>query len=82
MEARVLRGSVDAGSIAIQPLGDCSIGIVIIRIHGGIAHHLAAAGRAAEGSKAEHRPGGQIVLAGHAMMGLFCTDPAPAPEAG
>jgi glycogen operon protein len=40
-----------------------------------------AAGRAAEGSEAEHRPGGQIVLAGHAMMVLRRTDPAPAPSA-
>ena len=40
-----------------------------------------AAGRAAEGSETEHRPGGQIVLAGHAMMVLRRTDPAPAPPA-
>src|SRR5215468_856132 len=44
-----------------------------------------AAGQAAEGGAAEHRPGGQIVLAGHSMMVLRRTDPAPAgeaPEAG
>ena len=41
-----------------------------------------AAGRAAEGSENGHRPGGQIVLAGYAMMVLRRTDPAPAPEAG
>jgi glycogen operon protein len=41
-----------------------------------------AAGRAAEGGGTEHRPGGQIVLAGNAMMVLRRTDPAPAPEAG
>jgi glycogen operon protein len=36
-----------------------------------------AAGRSAEDSEGEHRPGGQIVLAGHAMMVLRRTDPAP-----
>jgi glycogen operon protein len=41
-----------------------------------------AAGRAAEGGGTEHRPGGQIALAGHAMMVLRRTDPAAAPEAG
>ena len=41
-----------------------------------------AAGLAAEGSDTGHRPGGQIVLAGHAMTVLRRTDPAPAPEAG
>jgi isoamylase len=41
-----------------------------------------AAGRGAEGSGTEHRPGGQIVLAGHAMMVLLRTDPALAAEAG
>ena len=41
-----------------------------------------AAGRASEGSGTEHEPGGQIVLAGHAMMALRRTDPAPAPQAG
>jgi isoamylase len=41
----------------------------------------AAEGGAAEGGAAEHRPGGQIVLAGHAMMVLRRTDPAPAAEA-
>jgi glycogen operon protein len=40
-----------------------------------------AAGRAAEGSEAGHRPGGQIVLAGNAMMVLRRTDPAPVPSA-
>ena len=40
-----------------------------------------AAGRAAEGSENGHRPGGQIVLAGYAMMVLRRTDPAPAPSA-
>jgi glycogen operon protein len=40
-----------------------------------------AAGRASEGSGTEHRPGGKIVLAGHAMMVLRRTDPAPAPQA-
>jgi isoamylase len=40
-----------------------------------------AAGRASEGSGTEHEPGGQIVLAGHAMMALRRTDPAPAPQA-
>ena len=43
-----------------------------------------AAGRASEGSvtegsASEHRPGGQIVLAGHSMMALRRTDPAPEP---
>ncbi|HEY1344717.1 MAG TPA: glycogen debranching protein GlgX [Streptosporangiaceae bacterium] len=42
----------------------------------------AAEGSVAEGGAAEHRPGGQIVLAGHSMMVLRRTDPAPAPEAG
>jgi isoamylase len=37
-----------------------------------------AAGRATEGSGTEHRPGGQIVLAGHSMMALRRT----APQAG
>jgi isoamylase len=41
-----------------------------------------AAGRAAEGGETGHRPGGQIVLAGHAMMVLRRTDPAPSPEVG
>ena len=41
-----------------------------------------AASRASEGSGTEHGPGGQIVLAGHAMMALRRTDPAPAPQAG
>jgi isoamylase len=41
-----------------------------------------AAARASEGSGTEHGPGGQIVLAGHAMMALRRTDPAPAPQAG
>src|SRR5215813_4557717 len=41
----------------------------------------AAEGSAIEGSAAEHRPGGQIVLAGHSMMVLRRTDPAPAAEA-
>jgi glycogen operon protein len=41
-----------------------------------------AAGRASGGSGTEHGPGGQIVLAGHAMMALRRTDPAPAPQAG
>jgi isoamylase len=40
----------------------------------------AAEGSAAEGSGTEHQPGGQIVLAGHSMMALRRTDPAP--EAG
>jgi glycogen operon protein len=40
-----------------------------------------AAGRAAEGSEAGHRPGGQIVLAGNAMMVLRRADPAPVPSA-
>jgi isoamylase len=39
-----------------------------------------AAARASEGSGTEHGPGGQIVLAGHAMMALRRTDPAPAPQ--
>jgi isoamylase len=38
-----------------------------------------AAGRAAEGSASGHRPGGQIVLAGHSMMALRRTDPVPEP---
>jgi hypothetical protein len=42
----------------------------------------AVEGSVAEGGAAEHRPGGQIVLAGHSMMVLRRTDPAPAPEAG
>jgi isoamylase len=42
----------------------------------------AAEGSAAEAGAAEHRPGGQIELAGHSMMVLRRTDPAPAPEAG
>jgi glycogen operon protein len=45
----------------------------------------AAEDGAAEGGVAEHRPGGQIELAGHSMMVLRRTDPAPAagaPEAG
>jgi isoamylase len=41
----------------------------------------AAEGSTAEGGAAEHRPGGQIVLAGHSMMVLRRTDPAPAAEA-
>ena len=41
----------------------------------------AAEGSAAEGGAAEHRPGRQIVLAGHSMMVLRRTDPAPAAEA-
>jgi glycogen operon protein len=41
-----------------------------------------AAGRASGGSGTEHGPGGQIVLAGHALMALRRTDPAPAPQAG
>ncbi len=41
-----------------------------------------AAGRASEDSGSEHGPGGQIVLAGHAIMALRRTDPAPAPQAG
>ena len=41
----------------------------------------AAEGGAVEGGAAEHRPGGQIVLAGHSMMVLRRTDPAPAAEA-
>jgi glycogen operon protein len=40
-----------------------------------------AAGQAAEGSEAGHRPGGRIVLAGNAMMVLRRTDPAPVPSA-
>ncbi len=39
----------------------------------------ASEGSAAEGSASEHRPGGQIVLAGHSMMALRRTDPAPEP---
>jgi glycogen operon protein len=39
------------------------------------------AGRGSEGSRTRHRPGGQIVLAGHSMMVLRRTDPAPAPPA-
>jgi len=38
-----------------------------------------AAGRSAEGSGSEHRPGRQIELAGHAMMVLRLIDPAPQP---
>ena len=41
----------------------------------------AAEDGAAEGGAAEHRPGGQIELAGHSMMVLRRTDPAPAAEA-
>ena len=41
----------------------------------------AAEGSTAEGGAAEHRPGGQIVLAGYSMMVLRRTDPAPAAEA-
>jgi glycogen operon protein len=41
-----------------------------------------AAGRASEGSGTEHGPGGQILLAGHAMLALRRTDPAPAPQTG
>jgi isoamylase len=38
-----------------------------------------AAGLPAEGIGSEHRPGGQIELAGHAMMVLRLIDPAPEP---
>jgi len=37
----------------------------------------AAEDRAAESGAAQHRPGGQIVLAGHSMVVLRRTDPVP-----
>jgi isoamylase len=48
---------------------------------GQAAQGSVAKGSVAGGGAAEHRPGGHIVLAGHSMMVLRRTDPAPAPPA-